>query len=152
RPADLETGRVGRKPRGSDQPHATRASGILRRRNQDQHQLLFGNSSGSGFQSGAFRHLLSRSVVRQSERSAAHFADASRPGGASRSASILEPICSSSSERNSFESVEDGRTVRRNEAGMKYTVVVVGKSIEIEFEAKNGTIEAQVGNRHYTLE
>jgi len=35
---------------------------------------------------------------------------------------------------------------------MKYTAVVAGESIEIEFEAKNGTIEARIGDRRYTLE
>ena len=35
---------------------------------------------------------------------------------------------------------------------MKYTAVVAGKSIEIEFESKNGTVDARIGNRHYKLE
>src|SRR5262245_66243339 len=35
---------------------------------------------------------------------------------------------------------------------MKYTAVVAGKSIEIEFETQNGTVEARIGNRHYKLE
>jgi biotin carboxyl carrier protein len=48
--------------------------------------------------------------------------------------------------------VENGGPVSRIEAAMKYTAVVAGKSIGIEFEAKNGTVEARIGNRQYKLE
>src|SRR5262249_51534489 len=78
--------------------------------------------------------------------------DASRSSGACRCTSIFEPRGFVSNERTTLESVENGGPIGRNEAAMKYTAVVAGKSIEIEFEAKNGTVEARIGNRHYKLE
>src|SRR5262245_52016016 len=143
---------MGRRPRRSDQPHEAGASGVLRRRNQNKHQLLSRDSRGFELQARALRHWISRSVVCEPGRRAAHSRDASRFGGARRRPSIFEPIRSSRIERNTLESVENGGPARRIETAMKYTAVVAGKSIEIEFEKKNGTIEARIGNRHYTLE